>query len=39
MDEVVTEAGDKANRFTDSVQKQARELQQHAQELVSEGSK
>ena len=39
MDEVVTEAGDKANQFTDSVQKQARELQQQAQELLREGRK
>lgn len=39
MEEVVTEAGDKANQFTDSVQKQARELQQQAQELLREGRK
>ena len=37
MEDVVAEAGDKANQFTDSVEKQARELQHHAQERLREG--
>jgi len=34
MDDMVTEAGDKAHQFTDSVQKGVDELQQHAQEML-----
>ena len=34
MDDMVTEAGDKAHQFTDSVQKGVGELQQHAQDML-----
>jgi len=34
MEEVVTEAGDKAHQFTDTVHKGVGELQQHAQDLL-----
>ena len=34
MEDVVTDAGDKAHQFTDSVQKGASELQQHAQDML-----
>ena len=39
MEGVVTEAGDKAHQFTDSVQKGVGELQQHGQDLLNEGRK
>ncbi len=39
MEDVVTEAGDKAHQFTDSVQKGASELQQHAQDMLGEAKK
>jgi len=39
MDDAVTEAGDKAHQFTDSVQSGVGELQQHAQEFLRESTK
>lgn len=39
MEEVVTEAGDKANQVTDTVQKQVGELQHQAQDMLREGRK
>ena len=39
MDEVVTEAGDKAHQFTDAVHKGVGELQQHAQDMLGEARK
>jgi len=39
MDDAVTEAGNKAHQFTDSVQSGVEDLQQHAQELLRESTK
>lgn len=36
---MMTEAGDNAHHFTDSVHKEAVEFQQHAQELLAEAKK
>ena len=37
LEEVVTEAGDKAHQFTDGVHREVDELQQRGQELLGEG--
>ena len=39
MEEVVTDAGDKAHKFADSVHKGVGELQQHAQDMLGEAKK
>ena len=39
VEEAVTEAGDKVQQFTDSVQKGVGDLQQHAQDMLGEGKK
>ena len=39
MDDMVTEAGDKAHQFTESVQKGVGDLQQHAQDMLGDGKK
>lgn len=39
MEDMVSEAGDKAHEFTDSVNRGVGELQHHAQDLLKEGKK
>ena len=39
MDDAVTEAGDKAHQFTDSVQSGIGDLQHHAKKLIKESTK
>jgi gas vesicle protein len=39
IEEFVTEAGDKAHEFTDSVHQGVSELQQHTQDMLGEGRK